>query len=60
MTYLPDTCTCIDVLRGRTMTIGKLSQVSPGECSISTITIYELYSGVEQCRNPKNERKKVD
>ncbi len=42
------------------MVTGKLSQVSPDECSVSTITIYELHSGVERCRSPNSERKKVN
>ena len=33
---------------------------APRECAISTITGYELYTGVEKCSKPARERAKVD
>jgi tRNA(fMet)-specific endonuclease VapC len=33
---------------------------APGECAISTVTGYELYTGVEKCSQPAKERAKVD
>jgi tRNA(fMet)-specific endonuclease VapC len=32
----------------------------PGDCAISTITGYELYTGVAKCANPAKERSKVE
>ena len=37
-----------------------MAAVPPGECAISTITGYELYTGVEKCSKPAIERAKVD
>jgi tRNA(fMet)-specific endonuclease VapC len=37
-----------------------MAGVPPGECAISAITGYELYTGVEKCSNPAKERAKVD
>src|SRR5207302_1016125 len=32
----------------------------PTDCGISTITSYELYTGIEKCSDPAKERAKVD
>ena len=37
-----------------------MAAVSPGDCAISTITSYELYTGIEKCADPAKERSKVD
>jgi tRNA(fMet)-specific endonuclease VapC len=37
-----------------------MSSVVPADCAISTVTSYELYTGVEKCAAPANERAKVD
>jgi len=37
-----------------------MSAVQPGECAISTITSFELHTGVEKCAQPAKERAKVD
>jgi tRNA(fMet)-specific endonuclease VapC len=57
---LLDTNTCIAVMRGRPKTVGRMAAVPPGECAISTITAYELFTGVEKCSQPAQERAKVD
>ena len=36
-----------------------ISAASPAECAISTITSYELYTGVEKCADPRREATKV-
>ncbi len=59
MKFLLDTDTCISVLRGRSMTCRRLNEVSPDDCGVSTVTVFELMSGVERCRNPEEENKKV-
>lgn len=37
-----------------------MAAVAPGDCAISTVTAYELYTGVEKCANPAQERSKVE
>lgn len=37
-----------------------MAAAQPDECVISTITSYELYTGVEKCSKPDQERGKVD
>ena len=59
MRYLLDTNTCICVMRSDPAVVGRLSAVSPGDCAISTITSYELYTGVEKCSDPDRESTKV-
>jgi tRNA(fMet)-specific endonuclease VapC len=60
MTYLLDTDTCIEVLRQRPGLVERLSQLSPSECAVSMITVYELYCGVEKANNPSREKAKVE
>jgi tRNA(fMet)-specific endonuclease VapC len=57
--FLLDTNTCINVLRNHPTVVKRMSAVSPGDCAISTITSYELHTGVEKCANPAKERAKV-
>jgi tRNA(fMet)-specific endonuclease VapC len=58
--YLLDTNTCIALMRGHPKTVQRMAAVPPGECAISTITAYELFTGVEKCSQPAQERDKVD
>jgi tRNA(fMet)-specific endonuclease VapC len=58
--YLLDTNTCIAVMRSHPKAVQRMAAVPPSECAISTITGYELYTGVEKCSNPAKERAKVD
>jgi hypothetical protein len=37
-----------------------MAAVAPGDCAISTITADELYTGVEKCAKPAQERSKVE
>jgi tRNA(fMet)-specific endonuclease VapC len=60
MRYLLDTNICIGAMRSHPKIIARMGAVSPADCAISTITIYELYTGVEKCVNPAKERAKVD
>jgi len=59
-TYLLDTNTCIAVMRNHPIAVARMAAVPPAECAISTITGYELYTGVEKCSQPAPERAKVD
>ena len=60
MRYLLDTNTCIGAMRNDPAVIVRMSAVLPGDCAISTITSYELYTGVEKCSDPAREHAKVD
>lgn len=60
MRYLLDTNTCIAVMRNHPQVLRKMSTLSPGDCAISTISSYELFTGVEKCADPARERAKVD
>jgi tRNA(fMet)-specific endonuclease VapC len=58
--YLLDTNTCIAAMRSHPKAIQRMAAVPPGECAISTVTAYELFTGVEKCSKPAQERAKVD
>ena len=60
MGYLLDTNTCIHAMRGTKSVIHAMANHAPGDISVSTITCYELYTGVEKCADPARERVKVD
>lgn len=60
MKYLLDTNVCIAVLRGNLRIRERLQAVRPDDCGVSAISIFELFSGVERCRRPEEERKKVE
>ena len=60
MPYLLDTNTCIDVMRNQPHVVNRMSALAPGDCAISTITSYELYTGIAKCAAPAKEQAKVD
>ena len=60
MQFLLDTDTCIDVLRGVREVVDHLAAVSPDDCAVSTITSFELHTGIEKCSRPAKERRKVE
>lgn len=59
MRYLLDTNTCIAAMRGNSKVVARLQNVSAKECAVSTISYFELLTGVEKCRDPNAERTKV-
>jgi tRNA(fMet)-specific endonuclease VapC len=59
MRYLFDTNTCISLMRNEPAVIARMATVSPHDCAISTITSYELYTGVQKCSDPGREATKV-
>jgi tRNA(fMet)-specific endonuclease VapC len=59
MRYMLDTNTCIAAMRNRPKVVGRMRATSPGDCAISTITSYELQTGVAKCSNPAGEGAKV-
>ena len=60
MRYLLDTNTCVDVMRNQRNVVNRMSGVAPGDSVISTITSYELYTGIAKCASPDKEQAKVD
>jgi len=59
MKVLLDTNTCIALMKGNEKAVKKLQSLLPAECAISTVTCYELFTGVCKCQNPERERQKV-
>lgn len=59
MTYLLDTNVCIDVLRGRADVIDRLRRQSPDDCVVSSVSVFELMSGVLGAVDPSREAAKV-
>jgi tRNA(fMet)-specific endonuclease VapC len=60
MRYLLDTNTCIAAMRNDARVVARMAAVSPGDCAISTVTSYELCTGVEKCADPAKELAKVN
>lgn len=59
MKVLLDTNTCIALMKGREKVVQRLQLLQPSDCAISTVTSYELLTGVLKCQNPVREREKV-
>jgi tRNA(fMet)-specific endonuclease VapC len=59
MRFLLDTNTCIAAMRNHALVVQRMAALIPGDCAISTITSYELYT-VEKCANPAPELSKVN
>jgi tRNA(fMet)-specific endonuclease VapC len=60
MRYLLDTNTCIAAMRKDALVISRMAGLSPSDCAISTITSYELYTGIAKCADPGKELAKVN
>lgn len=60
MQYLLDTNACIAAMRNHPLVVARLSATTPAACAVSTITAYELHTGVEKCLKPADERSKVE
>ena len=58
--YLLDTNTCIALMRNQPTVVQRMAAVAPADCAISTISSYELFTGVEKCANPAKEQAKVE
>jgi len=58
--YLLDTNACIAAMRNQPLVVKRLSALPPSACVISTITEYELLTGVEKCAQPARERAKFE
>lgn len=60
MKYLLDTNACIDLIRGRPAVVTRAESVSPDDCAVSSVTIFELFYGAEKARDPAVEREHVE
>ncbi len=60
MIYLLDTKVCIAAMKGNPLVQGRWRGHVPSDCGISTVSLYELYSGIVRCRQPAEEQVKVD
>ena len=58
--FLLDTDTCVDVLRGLRRVLQRLQALSPDDCSVSSITAFELYAGTLLSAHPEREQAKVE
>ena len=59
MIYLLDTNVCVGVLKGQANVCAHLAAVRPADCALSTVTAYELLTGVGRCSQPDRELKKL-
>jgi tRNA(fMet)-specific endonuclease VapC len=59
MTHLLDTDTCVGILRQRPGMVARLNQLSPNDCAVSQVTLYELFCGAEKAQDPARERQRV-
>ena len=60
MPYLLDATACIAAMRNHPNVVKRMSTAAPGDCAVSTITSYELHTGVAKCAAPAKEQAKVD
>ena len=60
MPYLLDTNACIDAMRGKPTVMAAMSARTPDNLAVSSVTCYELFTGVEKCADPARERNKVE
>ena len=60
MTHLLDPDTCVGILRQRPGMVARLNQLSPSDCGLSQVTVYELLCGVEKAQDPARELQKVE
>lgn len=59
--YLLDTDTCIRAMRGSSArTAAAMARRDPADIAVSSVTSYELFTGVEKCADPVRERSKVE
>jgi tRNA(fMet)-specific endonuclease VapC len=60
MQFLLDTNTCIAAMRGKVAVVARMAALQPSDCAISTITAYELFTGLEKASQPGKERAKLE
>jgi tRNA(fMet)-specific endonuclease VapC len=60
MRYLIDTGSCIAAMKRHPLVVQRLQSLRPDDMAISSVTLYELETGVAKCRDPAVERQRVD
>ncbi len=60
MRFLLDTVTCIMAMKRHPLVVQRLQTVRPDDLAISSVTLYELETGVAKCSQPDRERRQVD
>ncbi len=60
MTHLLDTNVFIAAMRGQEAVLKRLRATKPKDIGISSVSLYELYSGFERCASPLIEKQKVE
>jgi len=60
MTHLLDTNVFIAAMRGQEAVLQRLRATNPADIGISSVSLHELYSGVERCARPLIEKQKVE
>ena len=59
MKVLLDTNICIAIMRGHEKAVARMAALAPGDCVVSVVTVYELFTGIAKCREPEREAAKV-
>ncbi len=59
MKYLLDTNVCIRAMRGDPRVTARMKACAPDDCGVSIVSVFELFAGVERCREPGREGVKV-
>ncbi|RYD65913.1 MAG: type II toxin-antitoxin system VapC family toxin [Verrucomicrobiaceae bacterium] len=59
MKFLLDTNACIQAMRGHSQVVARLNSQAPDDCGVSMVSVFELFAGVERCREPERESAKV-
>ena len=60
MAFLLDTNVCIGAMKNHSLIQRRQAAHDPSDCFISSITIYELHTGIERCNDPAKERRRVE
>jgi tRNA(fMet)-specific endonuclease VapC len=60
MRYLLDSDACIALMRGHGKIVEKVASVAPDDLGVSTVTWFELFTGVAKCDRPDRERAKLE
>jgi len=47
-------------MRNHPNVVKRMSSTAPGDCAVSTITSYELHTGIARCERPAAEQAKLD
>ena len=59
MNFLLDTNVCIRAMKGDKQVCDNMRRSSPDDCAVSMVSVFELLSGVERCKDPTGEGLKV-